>query len=199
MILNPPPGPMAPAVPWRLPLIWMRTASCTLTITPAPIRAWPRCRCCATAPKWPCPASGGCIEQFGMRQTFFLPAWCMERYPASVEAILKDGHEIGHHGYLHERPNELPTGRGVVLATTRHRGDRQVRANAGVSLPAFIKFSRHTFGFFGAGRFRLRMPRCLATMCPICWRTGRGRSSSCPVITPWTIGRTSWRRGILAT
>lgn len=32
----------------------------------------------------------------------------MERYPSAVEAILKDYHEIGHHGYLHERPNELP-------------------------------------------------------------------------------------------
>jgi peptidoglycan/xylan/chitin deacetylase (PgdA/CDA1 family) len=44
-------------------------------------------------------------EQFGMRQTFFLPAWCMERYPAAVEVILKGGHEIAHHGYLHEHPN----------------------------------------------------------------------------------------------
>jgi peptidoglycan-N-acetylglucosamine deacetylase len=43
--------------------------------------------------------------QFGMRQTFFLPAWCMERYPAAVEVILKGGHEIAHHGYLHEHPN----------------------------------------------------------------------------------------------
>jgi peptidoglycan-N-acetylglucosamine deacetylase len=45
--------------------------------------------------------------QFGMRQTFFLPAWCMEQYPAAVETILKGGHEIAHHGYLHEHPNAL--------------------------------------------------------------------------------------------
>jgi peptidoglycan/xylan/chitin deacetylase (PgdA/CDA1 family) len=43
--------------------------------------------------------------RFGMRQTFFLPAWCMERYPAAVETILQGGHEIAHHGYLHEHPN----------------------------------------------------------------------------------------------
>ena len=43
----------------------------------------------------------------GIRQTFFLPAWCIERYPATTEAILAAGHEIGHHGYLHEHPNEL--------------------------------------------------------------------------------------------
>ncbi len=46
-------------------------------------------------------------REFGMRQTFFLPAWCIERYPAAVEAILEDGHEIGHHNYLHEHANEL--------------------------------------------------------------------------------------------
>jgi peptidoglycan/xylan/chitin deacetylase (PgdA/CDA1 family) len=46
-------------------------------------------------------------RRFGMKQTFFIPAWSMERYPAAVEAILTDGHEIGHHGYLHEHPNEL--------------------------------------------------------------------------------------------
>src|SRR4029077_5338764 len=38
-------------------------------------------------------------KRFGMPQTFFLPAWCMERYPAAVEAILQGGHEIAHHGY----------------------------------------------------------------------------------------------------
>lgn len=44
----------------------------------------------------------------GIKQTFFIPAWCIETYPAAVEAILKDGHEIAHHGFLHEHPRELP-------------------------------------------------------------------------------------------
>jgi peptidoglycan-N-acetylglucosamine deacetylase len=46
-------------------------------------------------------------REFGIKQTFFLPAWCIERYPATAEIILKGGHEIAHHGYLHEHPNEL--------------------------------------------------------------------------------------------
>lgn len=46
-------------------------------------------------------------RRHGIKQTFFLPAWCIERYPAAVETILKDGHEIAHHSYLHEHPNEL--------------------------------------------------------------------------------------------
>jgi len=45
--------------------------------------------------------------RFGMRQTFFLPACWIERYPAAVETILNGGHEIAHHGYLHEHPNAL--------------------------------------------------------------------------------------------
>ena len=48
------------------------------------------------------------FRHFGIKQTFFVPGWCCERYPAAVEAILKDGHEIGHHGYIHEDPYGLP-------------------------------------------------------------------------------------------
>ncbi len=43
-------------------------------------------------------------RRLGLTQTFFMPAWCMERYPETVEAILAAGHEIGHHSYLHEDP-----------------------------------------------------------------------------------------------
>ncbi|PKP85114.1 MAG: ribulose phosphate epimerase [Alphaproteobacteria bacterium HGW-Alphaproteobacteria-2] len=43
-------------------------------------------------------------RRLGLRQTFFMPAWCMQTYPDTVEAILKDGHEIGHHSWLHENP-----------------------------------------------------------------------------------------------
>ncbi|MBO1907557.1 polysaccharide deacetylase [Microvirga sp. 3-52] len=45
-------------------------------------------------------------RRFGLKQSFFVPGWCLERYPAAVEAILEDGHEVGHHGYLHEDPTE---------------------------------------------------------------------------------------------
>jgi peptidoglycan/xylan/chitin deacetylase (PgdA/CDA1 family) len=43
-------------------------------------------------------------RRLGLKQSFFVPAWTMEQYPEAVEAILRDGHEIGHHGYLHEDP-----------------------------------------------------------------------------------------------
>jgi peptidoglycan/xylan/chitin deacetylase (PgdA/CDA1 family) len=43
-------------------------------------------------------------RKFGLKQSFFIPAWCIEQYPAAIDAILKDGHEIGHHGLIHEDP-----------------------------------------------------------------------------------------------
>jgi peptidoglycan/xylan/chitin deacetylase (PgdA/CDA1 family) len=45
-------------------------------------------------------------ERLGIKQTFFIPAWCIEQYPGAVEAILRGGHEIAHHSYIHENPLE---------------------------------------------------------------------------------------------
>jgi peptidoglycan/xylan/chitin deacetylase (PgdA/CDA1 family) len=45
----------------------------------------------------------------GITATFFIPGHTVETYPASVVAILAAGHEIGHHGYLHENPCALPS------------------------------------------------------------------------------------------
>ncbi|PLR78347.1 ribulose phosphate epimerase [Bacillus sp. V3-13] len=49
----------------------------------------------------------GMYKKYNLKQTFFIPAWVIERYPKTAELILNDGHEIAHHGYLHEHPNEL--------------------------------------------------------------------------------------------
>jgi len=46
-------------------------------------------------------------RQLGIKQTFFVPAWCIERYPEAIEAMLEGGHELAHHGFLHEHPREL--------------------------------------------------------------------------------------------
>jgi len=46
-------------------------------------------------------------RHYGIRQTFFVPGWCAERYPQAIEAMIRDGHEVSAHGYLHEHPNEL--------------------------------------------------------------------------------------------
>ncbi|MGN6688694.1 MAG: polysaccharide deacetylase family protein [Actinomycetales bacterium] len=42
------------------------------------------------------------LERHGVRSTFFVPGYTAERYPDVVRAIVDGGHEVAHHGYLHE-------------------------------------------------------------------------------------------------
>lgn len=43
-------------------------------------------------------------RRLDIKQTFFVPAWCIEQYPKAVEAMVEGGHEVAHHGYIHENP-----------------------------------------------------------------------------------------------
>jgi peptidoglycan/xylan/chitin deacetylase (PgdA/CDA1 family) len=45
------------------------------------------------------------LRELGLRQTFFVCGWCLEQYPSIAKTLLDDGHEIAHHGYMHEKPN----------------------------------------------------------------------------------------------
>ena len=45
-------------------------------------------------------------RNFEIQQTFFVPAWCIEQYPDAVSRMIDGGHEVAHHGYIHEHPNE---------------------------------------------------------------------------------------------
>ncbi len=42
------------------------------------------------------------LERHGQRATFFIPGYTAERYPEMTRAVVSAGHEVGHHGYLHE-------------------------------------------------------------------------------------------------
>lgn len=42
------------------------------------------------------------LERLGVSATFFVPGDTAERHPEALEAIVGAGHEVGHHGYLHE-------------------------------------------------------------------------------------------------
>src|SRR5206468_6900288 len=48
------------------------------------------------------------LDRQGIRATFFVPGSTAERWPAVVRAIRDAGHEIGHHGYLHEGAHSAP-------------------------------------------------------------------------------------------
>jgi peptidoglycan/xylan/chitin deacetylase (PgdA/CDA1 family) len=42
------------------------------------------------------------FERHSVRASFFIPGFVADRWPAVVRDIQEAGHEIGHHGYMHE-------------------------------------------------------------------------------------------------
>jgi len=47
------------------------------------------------------------LNKYALPATFFIPGYTADRHPDMVRSIADAGHEIGHHGYLHEPPNLL--------------------------------------------------------------------------------------------
>ena len=84
-------------------------------------------------------------RDLGVQQTFFVPGWCAEQYPEAVELMVKGGHEVALHGYLHEYPNQLT--REQEAFWTR-KGAEAIAAVAGVYPRGYrapwYKFSRHS-------------------------------------------------------
>ena len=58
---------------------------------------------CAYGPKIGVPRLLGLLAHLEVPATFFSPAYIAEKHPRMVDAIATAGHEIGVHGYLHER------------------------------------------------------------------------------------------------
>ncbi|MQG76991.1 MAG: hypothetical protein FI703_06660 [SAR202 cluster bacterium] len=52
------------------------------------------------------------LETYGVPATFFIPGFIAETNEETVVEILRRGHEIGHHGYMHEPPSHLGTSEG---------------------------------------------------------------------------------------
>ncbi|HXS71001.1 MAG TPA: polysaccharide deacetylase family protein, partial [Patescibacteria group bacterium] len=42
------------------------------------------------------------LDRRQLRTTFFVPGWVAETWPDVIRSIRGAGHEIGHHGYMHE-------------------------------------------------------------------------------------------------
>ena len=47
-------------------------------------------------------------DKYGIKATIFVPGWTAEKYPEIVKEAYDRGHEIAHHGWLHENPNSMP-------------------------------------------------------------------------------------------
>ncbi|MEU9885665.1 polysaccharide deacetylase [Sphaerisporangium sp. NPDC051011] len=42
------------------------------------------------------------LDEYQVPSTFFVPGWVCENWSSQVKQIVDAGHELGHHGYLHE-------------------------------------------------------------------------------------------------
>ena len=58
---------------------------------------------CEYGPRIGVPRLLGLLEHLEVPATFFVPGFIAENHPRMIEAILAKGHEIGLHGYLHEK------------------------------------------------------------------------------------------------
>lgn len=47
------------------------------------------------------------FEKRGIHATFYIPGFVADRWPNAVREVVDAGHEIGHHGYLHEYVTQL--------------------------------------------------------------------------------------------
>ncbi len=47
------------------------------------------------------------LDKYKIKATFFIPGHTADTYPEVCQEIVKRGHEVGHHGYVHEDPTEL--------------------------------------------------------------------------------------------
>lgn len=44
------------------------------------------------------------LDKYQVKSTFFVPGFTARRYPSVIASIVKAGHEIAHHGDMHEQP-----------------------------------------------------------------------------------------------
>jgi len=64
----------------------------------------------AYGPKTGAPRILDVLDRYNLKVCWFIPTWIVERYPDICRDIQKRGHEIGHHGHLHEKPFFLKGG-----------------------------------------------------------------------------------------
>ncbi len=54
------------------------------------------------------------LADYGIKATFFVPGHTADSFPKVVEAIVADGHEIGHHSYARPLPRSEPIWSGLL-------------------------------------------------------------------------------------
>ena len=120
-----------------------------------------------------------------MRGTFFVPGYTARRYPDTIAAIAAGGHELAHHGYLHE---PLAGKSLAEEAALLDQGLAALREVAGVTPPGyrapFWEINWHTPGLL-ADRGFLYDSSLMNSDFPYELATGRGNIVELPIT--WTL------------
>ena len=101
--------------------------SCTIAHDPSSTRRMSLMSHQSYGPKIAVPRLLQILDRQDVKGTFFIPGFTAESYPEVVRRIADGGHEIAHHGYLHE-PMQ-----GIDAATEASFLDRGLEALANVA------------------------------------------------------------------
>jgi peptidoglycan-N-acetylglucosamine deacetylase len=77
--------------------------SCVLAHDPTSVKRMSLMSHQAYGPRVAVPKLLRILRRQGIQATFFVPGFTAESYPHVLRAIVDEGHEVGHHGYLHEQ------------------------------------------------------------------------------------------------
>jgi peptidoglycan/xylan/chitin deacetylase (PgdA/CDA1 family) len=95
------------------------------------------------------------LARHGLRASFFVPGWTAEHYPDMMRDIVAAGHEVGHHGWIHETPSSLTADEERAVM---ERGLRAIEQTAGVRPIGYRspswEFSTNTLGLLAEYGFR---------------------------------------------
>lgn len=47
------------------------------------------------------------LARHQIKASFFVPGYTAQQHPGLIETLLKDGHEVGHHGHMHLRSDKV--------------------------------------------------------------------------------------------
>ena len=109
------------------------------------------------------------LDRNQMKSTFFVPGWTAERWPDVVAEIHRRGHEIGHHGYLHEalEGKSREEEEAILTGSSKILADITGRPPVGYRAPLY-EITRETAGLLATARLPLReQPAGLAVAVPL--------------------------------
>ncbi|HMJ34908.1 MAG TPA: polysaccharide deacetylase [Baekduia sp.] len=123
------------------------------------------------------------LGRHDVRATFFVPGHTILAYPALVERIAAEGHELGHHGWAHENPAQLDRAREErVLELGLDAFDRVVgQRPTGYRSPAW-DLSPHSIGLLLAAGFTYESSCMANDFSPYYLRSGDRWSSEDPYV-----------------